>query len=236
MSKIILSFIFTFITSIPALAATRTEEYSSTARNKNGELTYKEQHKVLFNDQKVLTANTMYLDASGKVIGEMSSDFTKMITTPDYEYKDLRSGISHGIKIDGENIKLWHKNKTGQLAETTFFKNQFAKEALIVGCQGLHYYLIDNLDLVKEKKTIPIVYFMPGKLDYYKFTLKLDREDSDFIYLKLSIDSFILKLFTSSLDLKYRKSDRRLIQFSGLSNITDDKDQLQKVVIDYNYN
>lgn len=224
---------FTF--TILAQAVEKKEKYSSVARNEKGQTAYQEQHEVLFNDGQVQKATTQYLNPNGQVIGELHSDFTKFVTIPDYEYKDLRNNSSHGIKTDSEKITLWKKSKDGKLEESHFSKNQFPEESLIVGCQGLHYYLIDNLERVKDKKSIFIKYFMPGKLDYYSFTLRLDRKDEKYIYIKLSIDSFFLKIFTSSLDLKYNKTDWRLIQYSGLSNITNDKDDLQNVVIDYKY-
>lgn len=236
MYKIILLSFAIFACSVSTHAEIRIEKYSSVARDNSGNTAYEEKHEVTFNDRQVQRASTKYLDSKGQVFGEMTSNFTKMITIPDYDFKDLRTGTSHGIKINGEKITLWNKTSDGQLSELDFFKNKFAEDTLIVGCQGLHYYLIDNLERVKEKKKVSIAYFIPGKLDYYKFTLRLDREDDKYIYLKLSIDNFFLKLFTSALDLKYNKSDRRLVQFSGLSNITDDKDELQNVVINYKYN
>lgn len=238
MHKLFITLFFTLLNSTLCFAETfeTIQKYSSVAHNKKGTVSYQEQHEVKFKDRRVQTATTRYLDSKGQVIGEMNSDFLKSITVPAYEYKDFRTGTSHGIKVDGEKITLWRKNREAKTESLEFYQNKFSPDTLLVGCQGLHYYLVENLDLVKEKKSIPIAYFLPGKLDYYSFTLKLDHEDQEFIYLTLSIDSFILKLFTSKLELKYSKKDRRLIEFSGLSNITDDNDQMQNVDIHYKYN
>lgn len=235
MLKVTLISLVTLMSSDLSHAAERTAKYSGVAHAAKGPSAYEELHEVTFNDQRVQRAKTKYLDPKGQLIGEMSSNFTKKITIPDYDYKDLRTGSSHGIRIDGAKITLWRKDKDGDIKTSDFYESQFPKETLLVGCQGLHYYLVENLDMIKAKKTIPIAYFIPGKLDYYKFTLKLDSEDDKYIYIKISIDNFFLRLFTSSLDLKYGKSERRLVQYSGLSNITNDKDQLQNVVIDYKY-
>lgn len=235
MLQIILAAVTTTLISLGVQANEKSESYSSVAQSKDGTSVYQERHEVVFVDQRVQTAKSQYLDPSGRLIGVMSSNFSNRITIPDYEYYDLRTGLSHGIKLTGDKITLWRKGKDGKIENSEFFESKFQRETLLVGCQGLHYYLIENLKFVKERETIPVVYFIPGKLDYYKFTLKMDREDEEYIYFKLSIDNFFLRLFTSSLDLKYRKSDRRLVQFSGLSNITNDRDQMQNVVIDYKY-
>lgn len=212
------------------------EKYSATARDEKNAIAYLESHEVTFKGQSVQTAKTRYLDSNQNSIGEMSSDFTQRITLPNYEYKDFRNGISHGIRLENNKIILWSKEKDGKIEKTEFQQDSFSPEVLLVGCQGLHYYLIENLENLKKIKEIPIAYFIPGKLDYYNFTLKFVKEQDDYIYLKLTIDNLFLKMFASSLELKYRKSDKRLIQFSGLSNITDSKNQMQNVSIDYNYN
>lgn len=235
MLRINLIVIVIIANSLGVQADEKSEKYSSVAQSKSGTTVYQERHEVVFLDRRVQKANTQYFDPSGRLMGVMSSDFSSKVTIPDYEYYDLRTGLSHGIRLAGDKMTMWRKGRDGKIESSYFFEGKFPKEALLVGCQGLHYYLIENLDLVRERGTIPIIYFMPGKLDYYKFTLRMDREDEEYIYLKVSIVNFILRLFTSSLDLKYRKSDRRFVQYSGLSNITDNKDQMQNVRIDYKY-
>lgn len=44
-----------------------------------------------------------------------------------------------------------------------------------------------------------------------------------------------LRLFVSSIELKYRKADKRLLAYKGLSNIPSDEGEIQTVSIDYNY-
>jgi hypothetical protein len=228
---ILLSFIFVSL----AQATARFEKYSSVARNKDSQIAYREDHHVEFASTRVQNAKTVYLDSNKKPIGEMNSDFSKKITLPDYTYADLRNGSSHGIRLNNNKIALWRKDKDKKEESREFDESQFKADTLIVGCQGLHYYLIENMDQIRSRKKIPVAYFMPGKLDYYNFTLTVEKEDDQFLYLNLSINNLIFKMFTSSLKMKYRKSDRRLVEYSGLSNITDDKNQLQNVVIEYAY-
>ncbi|MBY0470904.1 hypothetical protein K2X30_07005 [bacterium] len=219
----------------PAQAKVLRESYLGIAKDDSGKGSYQERHQVEFANNRVQTARTTYANSDGKVIGELTSDFRKMITTPEYSYKDLRDQSSHGIRIDGNQLIVWRQNKGAEREEKSFARDEFDPEALIVGCQGLHYYLIDHLDELRKKKEIPIKYLMPGKLDYYSFTLKMNGEDEKNIYIKITIDNIILRLLTSSLELQYSKADRRLVKYSGLSNITNDQGQIQQVVIDYAY-
>jgi hypothetical protein len=231
------AFIVLCFLSGPLYAELRVENYTGVAKDKKGNFSYEERHHASFDGQKIQTAKTEYVDADGKTIGELSSDFRKQVSTPEYQFKDLRHNLSHGIVLDGDKYILWKQDKGGPREEKVFLKSDFKKDVLVFGCQGLHYYLIDNLSALKERKDgISIKYMMPGKLDYYSFTLKLKSEDADYVYLKLTINSIFLKLFAPSLDLKYRKSDNRLVDYSGLSNITDAKDKVFNVDISYKYN
>jgi hypothetical protein len=213
----------------------KTVSYTSIAKNQKKQVQYKEKHTAEFDGVKPLTAKTEYSDNNDKIIGVMESNFTKNITTPEYEFKDVRTGESHGITLDENNYILWRKTKDGAKEEKKFNRKDMDKDALVVGCQGLHYYLIGNLETIQKQKTMPIKYFMPGRLDYYRFNLKVEKEDEEFIYLKLSINNFVLKMFTDSLNMKYSKLSKNLVYYSGLSNITDDKGELQNVYIEYTY-
>lgn len=235
MPKLILSLLVSFSFLFSTQATENIERYASVAVNQNKEIAYTEKHEVTYKNLKVQKAKTEYLNPTGHLIAEMNSDFSKKNTIPDYEYRDFRFGTSHGINYSDSKITLWNKRKDGTLEKKDFNPSDFPSESLLLGCQGLHYCLVENLRQVKEKKKIPVVYFIPGKLDYYKFDLYFESEDEQYIYLKLSIHNFFLRLFTSSLNLKYKKNDKRIVQFVGLSNIPDDKDHIQNVTIDFKY-
>ena len=234
--SVVTAVIASFLFCSDAHANSLKERYEATARGSSGATTYLEKHDVTFSSQgKPLTAKADYLRPDGTKIGVIKSNFEKDLSAPEYSFQDLRDGSSHGLEVRDDAFVLWRKDKDEPRREVSYPKNKFSTDALVVGCQGLHYCLIDNLDAVKKRGSIPIKYLIPGKLDYYSFTLKFDREDENYIHLKLRIDSIILRLLTSSISLKYSKPDRRLISYSGLSNIPDDRGDTQVVTIDYVY-
>lgn len=211
------------------------QTYFGVARDGQGQITYQERHKAAFLGNKVQKARTEYLNKDGQVIGELESDFRQSLNVPNYHFNDLRDGSSHGITLEGDNYVVWRKMKNKDKEQKVFAKSKFSPDTLVVGCQGLHYDLANRLQDLNDKKKIPIKYLIPGKLDYYSFTMTKQGEDQDHIYLKISIDSIFLKIFTSALELKYRKSDLKLLQYSGLSNIPSDSGDTQNVKIDYAY-
>lgn len=211
------------------------EKYSGTAKNKKGEIVYIENHTTSFNDKgRVLKAETDYVDKNGTLLGHISSDFTSKLTAPAHAYTDARTKEQHGIRYDGDKIILFLKEKNGK-EETKTFTNEIAEGGIIVGCQGLHYYLRENFDDVVSKKSIPVKMLIPGKLDYYSFNMKYIGEKDGLVEFNIAIDSFFLKLFAPSLTIKYDKATRHLVHYEGLSNILDADGEIQNVEITYDY-
>jgi hypothetical protein len=128
MLKIILAAVATILISLGVLANEKSERYSSVAQSKSGTSVYQERHEAVFIDRRVQTAKTEYLDPNGRLIGVMSSDFSNRVTIPDYEYYDLRTGLSHGLKLGGEKITLWRKGKSGKIENSEFLKVNFRRK------------------------------------------------------------------------------------------------------------
>lgn len=212
------------------------EAYFGEARLKDGTLVYTEHHTASFDENgKILTARTVYKDPAGRIIGKLQSNFSESITAPTYDYVDLRTNEYHGIRTDKEHFILFVRQPESGNEKTLKLKKDFIEDGLIVGCQGLHYYLRENLDIVRQKDTIDIKFLIPGDLDYYSFRMNYEGEDQNVVRLKVSIDNFFLRLFAPSLLLKYDKKRGRLLNYVGLSNIKSDKGKIQNVVIKYFY-
>jgi hypothetical protein len=224
------------IGNLSIAATTYTETYDGVAKNKNGDIVYSEHHTATFSsDGKIQTAKTDYKDASGKIVGVMNSDFTENLTTPTYNFQDLRNNDTHGIRIEAKSFVLFNKDKDNK-EKTKVIPRDFAPEALVVGCQGLHYYLRDNFETIKDKKNVPLKFLIPGKLDYYSFRMNYKGESPEgLITLEIEISNAFLRIFAPNLTVQYDKKNKRLVRYDGLSNIADEKGNLQNVKITYTY-
>ena len=210
--------------------------YEGVAMNTDGKVLYIEKHKAEFIEEgKIARATTNYVRENGELIGVLKSNFTKAVTAPDYLFRDLRDGSEHGIRLNDNELILFKREKDGKEQVKVFNKFDFDENVLLVGCQGLHYYLIDHLEEVKRRKKIPIKFFIPGELTYYSFIMYYEDENDDIVKLKIKISNFFLRLFAPALEVLYRKSDRKLLKYFGLSNLPDDNGVLQKVSIEYKY-
>jgi hypothetical protein len=217
--------------------AAKTEIYKATARDDSGKFLYIEKHTVQINENDdVTTATTEYLRENGDKIGEMSSDFTKNLTAPAYTFKDFRDNTSHGIRYEGSDLVLFAKAADGKEKTKKLKKSDLDDgKSLVVGCQGLHYYLRKNMAEIDRDGAMPIKFIIPAQFDYYNFSMRVKKETEAQINLKVYIRSIFLRLFAPSLRMKYDKEKGRLLKYWGLSNIPDDKGEIINVVIDYDY-
>ncbi len=219
----------------PSAWADYVENYKGTARS-SGKISYIEYHKATFSDDKKIKSSvTIYKDEAGTTIGTLRSDFSKNLSAPSYQYNDLRHKTGHGIRYKN-NVLQMIKTKEGEEEKTKDLTEKFSADSLIVGCQGLHYYLRENFDKVKKKKNIPIKFLTPGNLKYYNFIMNYIGSDKEgLITLEIKISNIFLRLFAPKLIIKYNPTTRNLVNYQGLSNITDSKNKIQTVEIKYEY-
>lgn len=202
---------------------------------KDSNLVYTEDHTSRFTDQgRVLEASTIYKDPSGKAIAEIRSDFSKSLSAPAHDFKDLRFKQRYGIRYEGDKVIMYVQE--GEESEQTKVVPVDDKRALLVGCQGLAYYFRDNLDDLKKSKLVPILFLIPGKLETYNFELVYKNTDANGLAIfEIHIKNWFLRLFAPKLTLHYDTLKGRLLKYEGLSNLYDDKKQMQNVKIDYIY-
>ncbi len=229
----IIVFIFLLTSSVHASTI---EKYTGTATNKSGQVVYKENHTVTFDDQKnVQKASTRYISEGGKLLGTLETDFSKSLSAPTHIFTDARNGLTHGIRYKDKQIIMFLKKKDEPEKTKTVSPSIAGKNEIIIGGQGFHYYLVKNFDQVVSKKTQKIKMLIPGKLDYYTFILEYKSQDNDQTNFKVKIKSVFLRMFAPSLKLRYDQKTKHLVRYAGLSNIQEDNGGIQNVVIKYTY-
>jgi hypothetical protein len=203
---------------------------------KDAKILYIEKHTLTYSDSGNLkTARTEYFSAENRPLATLVSDFTSSLSSPSYEMNYLVSGNKEGVKRAGNDIILFDQPAKKE-EKTLTLKEQDQNEKIIMAGQGFNYYIIENLNNIKEKKVLPIRLLIPGKLDFYDFRVKFLSEnkegDMDF---ELSVDNWILRMVAPSFFVRYNKNSKRLIYYKGLSNIPDDKNKNHVVEISYQY-
>ncbi len=221
--------------ALPLSASGRIVEIVGTARA-GDKIAYVEKHKVEYaDDGKLLHAETLYESPDGKPIAELKSDFTKSLTVPDHRVEDFRTGGVEGLRRERGKITLYDKAK-GEPERTRVLDEKDAEDRILVGCQGLNYFVLGHLDDGRPITSLPLRFLIPGKLDYYDFDMKeIDQPDKNIAEFEISIRNWFLSLFAPKLHAKYDRKTKRLVWYKGLSNIKNEEGKNQVVTIDYRY-
>lgn len=224
---------------LPAIAhANRVMTYQGNAKA-DQTLVYTESHVVEYDDTgKLLKALTRYVAPNGKDIAELQSDFKESLTVPTHVMKDFRTGDLQGLRREGPKFILFDQER-GKAEKTREIKEDDADGRILVGCQGLNYYLLSNIGNSAPSHVLshlPLRFLIPGKLDYYDFMLEQKNVSPEgIIDFEIAIQNWFLKLFAPKLYVKYDKNRQRIIWYKGISNITTDQGGNQTVTIDYVY-
>jgi hypothetical protein len=226
--------LFTIGLLFSALAYGETQVYQGQA-SKDGKIVYLEKHIVEFQDKKVVRSVTEYSDPSGKVLGILKNSYQKSLNAPEHEMSDPIHKNNHGVRYEGDKLIMFNKD-AGSSEETSVLDKKDGKGKLVVGGQGLHYYLTGNMEDVIKRGKVDLKFLIPGRLDAYNFYLKVMKVEEDKVHFDIEIDNWFLKLFAPKLKLIYSRKNPRLIKYSGLSNITDSNKKMMNVEIEYKYN
>lgn len=217
--------------------AEKHEVFRGEAKEK-GVLVYVEHHDVTFDDSgKVLTAVTKYVDTAGKTMGILNSDFRRSLNLPEHIFRDGRTKAQYGIRRDADKIILFSQDDgKPELTKELEQNDDSAKSVLQVGCQGFNYYLKGKVEGLRQAKSLPVLFMVPGDLSTFKFVLEYVRENPDkTVDFRVKIESWFLRIFAPTLEFRYDQKINRIVWYRGISNVKNDNGKTMNVTIDYTY-
>lgn len=201
----------------------------------DGKLIYTEKHEVEMKDGVVMKSTTTYFDLNDKLIAKLSNNYSKSLNLPENEMVDERQKSKHGIRYEGDT-PVMYAQENNKREETKKIDLKSFKKRLVVGGQGLHYYLLGHMKEVIEKKNLKLKFLIPGRLDAYDFDLKIIKVAEDMAHIEVEIHNWFLKLFAPKLKMIYDIKKNQLVKYEGLSNLKSTDDKMMSVEILYHYN
>lgn len=218
-----------------ALSVTRQEEvFQGIARNERGEIAYIEEHRMVYENGRPQRNETRYRDADGQEIAVLTSNFTANPYVPNYAFEDRRFGRQDGTFVDGSWVKIYGRTDQSAPVQQDMVR---LRDDMVTG-QGLHMYLRDHLDALAEGDAIQQVRFLVP-LEGRDFTFRIRRLDapaeSGTVAFAIEADSWFLRLFAPTLEVRYDRDSRRLLSYRGASNLLGADRDVQNVTITYRY-
>lgn len=174
-----------------------------------GHFLYSEQH---FCEGEHTECMVQYVDSAGLVFAKKYLDYRQNPLSPSLVMTDFRSGVELRVPPSQED----------NLVVDAGFDNYVRS-------------VWDSLDAGDSAKFpfLPVGFDKPLKM----MALRSDPGDckSVELCLKINLDSWILGMLVDPIELYYSRADRRLQQFSGVSNIKGENGETLSVDIHYQY-
>lgn len=215
----------------------KAEEFRGIAKDSRGKIVYIETHQLTKNTKTgaLESSSTRYETEDKKLLATLTSNYTKSLTSPDHVFKNESDGSLYGVRNEDSSIIMFKKSPGDQTEKTKTLKNSFAGNSLVVGCQGLKYYIRNQIDSVKNSAQTPIAFLIPGRLEYFNFNMQNKGVLDTILEIELKAANFFVRLFAPKIYIKYDANSGRLIHYEGISNLTKTDGNTQNVIIDYEY-
>ena len=201
------------------------------AFDKKNKLVYLETHNFKrLSTGEITEIKTTYNNASGKLIAEVESNFSKDPYIPDTTFIDHRFNERQELYYDKDTKTI--SMKITDLTTGKSKSNTLKRSDNMVSGQGFHNYILKNFDAPRAD----IKFIVLPKLDFYSFYFEQENSKTEgqkrFI---LKISNWVLRAIVKEIVVDYREKDRALLNFSGLTNIDSDQRDSQILNIKMSY-
>ena len=172
-------------------------------------LRYLEEHQCAASGEECLVE---YRYPEGSVFARKRVDYRDSMQAPDLKIEDLRAG------------------------ETILIESDFDDDVVVDA--GFDHYVRLRWDELSNGAEITFPFLVAGREKPLNMRAQLQEEmgcAENRLCLTITLDNWLLAALVSPIRLEYDQTSRRLLQFSGVSNIRDDDGKSQQVRIDYRY-
>ncbi len=203
------------------------ERFQGVARSRDGALAYVETHEVRIVDGQVADAETRYALGDGRTIARLVSVYAPGSFLPDYDFEDLRSGSREAVRRGPDGVRL----VDGQREVTL----PVPDDVPLVAGQGLERYARAHLDALARGETLRVRLALPGRLDTFGFRIRGEPLPDGRLRVRFEPSSIVLRILAPSVEGDYDLATRRLVRYSGVSNVPAADGSTQHVEIAYSY-
>lgn len=198
-------------------------EFASRAYGRtSGELLYTEQHRQCRDDNGApLRGEIEYFAPDGEPMGYKWLDYAPGSVAPDFELYNQLADYREGARRAAGKIELSRMDR-GASEET---KRIDLPRGDFVIDSGFDEFVRQNLDVLRGGKSVRLTLVVPGRLDSYRFRAgkfdEVDHRGRTAWKITVEHDSLLVRFLVDPITLYYDAETRRLLEFQGISNISD---------------
>lgn len=219
----------------PAWAQQTVKQFSGKALDStSGQWLYTEQHRQVWDGDRWLSGTIRYVTPQGQLMAEKSLDFSQDRFIPLTRMAQAAVGHEEAItKISADAVTM--ETSDGGQRKTDDVK----RSSPMAADSGFHSFVVANFDALMAGKTVTLAFGVVSQRTTFRFRIKktdvVEQGGQTRVSLLAEPDS-LLRLLAAPLKLVYDGKTRDLLEYDGLSNLTDPatrKTPSVRIVYDY---
>jgi len=185
---------------------------------------YQESHQLTLEDGQPVSEKVRYIDAEGQLLGEKNMTYAEP-SRPAYELVLTSPDRTESVQPDADGVAI-ESRKQGRL--------DWPEQTAIIDA-GFHYFILDNFDALEGGQSLDIQFLTPSRLRWVALSIEPETPQGDQLVLQLRPQSRLLRWVIDPIELTYSRSQQRLLQYRGLTNLPNGDDGNFKARIVYQY-
>jgi hypothetical protein len=200
---------------------------------KSGQLLYREYH---FRNPAGPEGLVEYRGPDDLLMGTKSLDFSAGDTVPAFRQVDLRTGQLIFSQWQDDDLTLGYRDDQDDAVQQKIVDTQ---PNLVVDA-GFDHFVRQNWSPLLRGDTISFDFAVASRLDTVHLVALQRNCDTPgqtlaSVCFRVKPKNWLIAMLVRPIDLRYDSTSRELLQFSGISNITDANGAALDVVIDYRH-
>lgn len=208
-------------------------QFTGFARDRDGKPLYVEAHYVRNAGAIGETRIVMYrCTQGGPAFARKELTYGKLRAEPEFTFTDARSGYVEGLRQTAQGPRVFQQEN----ARSPRREAPVPANVTIVADAGFDEFVRQRWDELENGQTMRFPFLVPSRLDFLSFKVEkhgettIEGATASVIRLNLS---GVLGWFLPFIEVSYRKSDRMLMRYDGLSNIRDEAGRNHIAIIEF---
>lgn len=219
---------------IAATAGAGDSSFTGYARSLDGrDLLYVESHAVSGGGTADETRVVLYrCSGDSAPFARKELDYGADRIAPAFALEDARSGLLEGLRRAARGLEVFERaGATARLRSEVL-----SRTGALVADAGFDEFVRARWDSLDQGTSTEVAFLVPSRLDSFNFKVRriadttIEGEPATVFRLALAGP---LGWFLSDIDVSYRKRDRRLMRYRGLTNIRDAAGAMLEAQIDF---
>ncbi|WP_041522072.1 hypothetical protein [Gilvimarinus agarilyticus] len=199
---------------------------TNTSRDVTGEayrqatetLLYREVHSYSIINDAIRQQEVIYTQPDGTPWAQKTLTFGQRPTAPSFTLTDSRNQESLQVTVNDKHINIQRSDKGKQYTAEVGIQSPLVVDA------GFDPFVRQHWKSLNQGKPETFFFLLPRRERLVELKLisrPCTKYDPDlFLCLSLDINNWFLRMLVDTIELTYQRSDKRLVQYRGVSNLS----------------